>query len=105
MNRDIIDFKLRIATMLLYDVCHRHGIDVDDMTGRSRAANLIHARREYCFLARACGVGQQISGMVLGRDHSTVFSHLNEGRRAQAVRRDRARRARLRICEQDRIGV
>jgi len=91
--------------MLLYNVCDRHGIAVEEMTGRSRGANLIHARREYCFLARACGVGQQISGMVLGRDHSTVFNHLNEGRRAQAVRRDRARRARLRVYEQVQMGV
>ena len=63
-----------ILNTVLYMVCSYHGVEPDDVKGKSRVQHLVTARQTYCHLARRYtrSTLKQI-GSIINRDHATVI--------------------------------
>ncbi|RJL18647.1 helix-turn-helix domain-containing protein [Paracoccus siganidrum] len=59
------------------------GVTADQITGKSRKAEIVRVRQIVCFIARQKGMTYQQIGRVLNRDHTTIVA---------AVKREAARR-------------
>lgn len=84
------------ASRILEEVAARYGVTVPRMMMHVSNSQLTAARREYCTLAAAAGVGSVIIGRLLNRNSSTVRYHVQEcirirkkAYRATYIRKDR----------------
>lgn len=58
---------------VLHDVATRHGVEVQDIVGRSRARRLVAARQEAFYLMKEHGYSLSQIGRFCNRDHTTVM--------------------------------
>jgi hypothetical protein len=89
-----IYIRLAKCRELLAEFCGSRRILVEDITGLDRDQFLVEARREFCNIAKAAGIGPIITGKVIHRSHWTVQFHTNAAMRerklAYSVKRRRA---------------
>ena len=65
------------ADTILAAIAHTAGFEVADLTGYSRGARLVEARREAMHALWLAGYTHEAIGQLLGgRNHSTVTHHL-----------------------------
>lgn len=58
---------------VLHEVATRHGVEVQDIVGRSRAKRLVAARQEAFYLMKEHGYSMSQIGRFCNRDHTTVM--------------------------------
>lgn len=68
---------------ILADVCHRHGLSVDDVKSASRMSKYTPARQEAAYLMHQTGLWTWMQiARALGRgDHSTAHHHAKQYKR------------------------
>jgi len=68
-----------MAKDVIKAVAAKHGLQPNDILGRDRFGHFIAARREVARTLRAMGHSYSWIGMIMNRDHSTIYVHCNEG--------------------------
>lgn len=60
---------------MLSDLCLKHEVCVDDVTGPSHRKELLAVRREFAHVARAQGCSFPHIGRILHRHHTTIIHY------------------------------
>lgn len=68
--------QLRIAK-----ICERHGITLEELTGRSRLKRICNVRKEVYTMLRDERVSYPVIAKMFGRDHTTVVDGVQRYRR------------------------
>ncbi len=89
-----LESRLKAAGLLgvVVDVADAHFVTVEDLLGQRRSASIVAARRAAMAAIYLAGKSMPEVGALLGRDHTTVLSHL---RKAGVERRPRPGKPRL----------
>lgn len=58
---------------LLFVVCDKLGVNVEDAKGTIRDAEIVRARQIYCYMAKEMGYTFKKIGAIINRDHATVI--------------------------------
>ncbi len=66
------------ATLIINEVCHRHGISVERFLGDERLSDVLDARRE-AYYRILCETPMSVAavGRHVGRDHSTIINAIS----------------------------
>jgi hypothetical protein len=89
---------------LLEAFCAERGVSVADIQGKSRNAQLVIARRDFCRFANANGIGSVLTGKAIHRSAWTVQYHVNPAIRARRDKYNTNHRAAGR-CIQALLGM
>jgi len=85
---------------LLEAFCQERGITVADIQSKSRNAQLVIARRDFCRFANANGIGSVLTGKAIHRSAWTVQYHVNPAIHARRVAYNAPYRAAKRRMEE-----
>lgn len=60
---------------ILNSVCLYYGVSLDDVKSECRAAKLVKARAVFSYVCRERGIGTNVVGALLDRNHASVIHH------------------------------